>query len=141
MTQDADCIFCRIVDGTIPCVRLYETDRVLSFMDINPFHDGHCLVIPKAHAENLAAIPDEDLAAVAVAARKVAGAVTAELAPEGFNLIQANGPAAGQSVFHFHFHIFPRAPDDEARMNWGHRAGDMERIQDLGRRIAARLEA
>lgn len=139
MTTDPDCIFCKIVAGEIPCIRLYETDRVLSFMDINPYHDGHCLVIPKAHAANLAAIDDEDLAAVAIATRKVAGAMEAVLAPDGFNLVQANGPAAGQSVFHFHFHIFPRAMDDEAKLNWGHKPGDMDRIQALGRQIADRL--
>lgn len=134
-----DCIFCKIVAGEIPCFKLYEDDRVLSFMDISPFNDGHCLVITKAHAENLFAAEDADLAACIAAAKRVAGAVDQTLSPGGINLVQANGPGAGQSVFHFHIHVFPRAADDEALMNWGLEAGDMARIGELAERIRGAL--
>ena len=134
-----DCIFCKIVAGEIPCFKLYEDDRVLSFMDISPFNDGHCLVITKAHAENLFAAEDADLAACIAAAKRVAGAVDQTLSPGGINLVQANGPDAGQSVFHFHIHVFPRAADDGALMNWGLEAGDMARIGELAERIRGAL--
>ena len=128
MTAQADCIFCKIIAGDIPAFKLYEDETTLSFMDINPFNDGHCLVIPKDHHENLFAMPDAALQAVSVVARNVAAAVDKALKPDGLNLVQANGPAAGQSVFHFHMHIFPRFTDDGASMNWGLKPGDMDHI-------------
>ena len=138
-THRDDCIFCKIVAGEIPCFKLWEDDRALSFMDINPYNDGHCLVITKAHTENLFATEDADLAACIAAAKRVAGAVDAALSPDGINLVQANGPAAGQSVFHFHIHIFPRAADDRAMMNWAFQEGDMARVGDLAERIREAL--
>ena len=139
MTADPDCIFCRIVAGEIPSFKLLEDDRVLSFMDINPANEGHCLVIPKAHAPDLFAADDESLAAVAIACRRVAGAVRRTLDPPGISLAQANGPAAGQSVFHLHFHVIPRREDDELLFNWEMRPGDMDAIGRLAERIRARL--
>ena len=137
--HESDCIFCKIVAGEIPCFKIHEDDRVLCFMDINPFNDGHCLVITKAHAENLYAADDADLAACIAAAKRVARAVEECLAPDGINLVQANGPGAGQSVFHFHIHVFPRAEDDGAMLNWGIKAGDMGRIAAHAETIRAAL--
>lgn len=139
MTTDPDCIFCKIIAGEIPCLRLLETDQVLAFMDINPFHDGHCLVIPKAHHENLFAATDDDLAACIKAVRKVATAVEKALAPAGMNIVQANGAAAGQSVFHYHMHIFPRAPDDNAKFNWGYNPGNMDHLKEIQAMILAAM--
>ena len=101
MRSDSECIFCKIIAGEIPCFKLYEDDAVLSFMDINPFNDGHCLVITKDHAEDFHEANPDSLKAAIVAAQKIAGAVRASLQPEGINIVQANGPAAGQSVFHY----------------------------------------
>jgi len=140
MSQAADCIFCKIVGGEIPSFKLYENDATVAFMDINPFNPGHCLVIPKAHADSIFSIPAADLAATIETARLVARAVEAALSPDGINLIQANGPAAGQSVFHFHFHVFPRGKGDGATMNWGLTPGDMSEIEAQARLIAARIE-
>jgi histidine triad (HIT) family protein len=109
-------------------------------MDINPAHEGHALVIPKRHARDLHAIADEDAAAVIATARRVAGAVDAILKPQGLNLVQCNGEAAGQSVLHFHMHVLPRAVGDELKMNWGLKPGDMQAIGALAERIRARLE-
>ena len=95
MNADPDCIFCRIVAGEIPSFKLLEDDRILSFMDINPANEGHCLVIPKAHAPNLYEADDESLAAVATACRRVADAVRRTLDPPGISVAQANGPAPG----------------------------------------------
>lgn len=139
MRSDPDCIFCKILAGEIPCMKLYEDDRVLSFMDINPYNDGHCLVITKDHAANLYEAHDADLGAVAAAAKKVAAAVNAALRPDGINIVQANGPGAGQSVFHYHAHVFPRREGDGAMMNWGHRPGDMDRVRKVAEQIRAEL--
>src|SRR5439155_26533088 len=112
MASDPTCIFCKIVAGEIPCFKLFEDAETLAFMDINPVHDGHSLVIPKAHYPTLFAIAPEAIAAVAQTAARVARAVDAALNPDGLNLIQANGEGAGQSVAHFHFHVFPRRLGD-----------------------------
>lgn len=137
MTADTDCIFCRIVEGDLPCFRVYEDDDVIGLMDINPVNEGHALVIPKAHHPDLGAIPPALAGKVAAAAVRVGRAVTEVVRPDGMNLMQANGPAAGQSVFHFHIHVFPRVEGDNARFNWEYRPGDMERIGGLAERIAA----
>ncbi len=138
--SDPDCIFCKIVAGEVPSFKLYEDDTTLAFMDINPFNDGHCLIVCKAHCPDLYAMSDEAMAAVAVTVKKVARAVNKALAPDGLNLVQANGPAAGQTVFHFHMHVFPRKTDDGARMNWGLKPGDMDAIGALATKIRAEIE-
>src|SRR3979411_3192697 len=102
VASDPNCIFCKIVAGEIPCFKLFEDAETLAFMDINPVHDGHALVIPKAHAPHVFEIVPEDFAATARTAAKVAKAVNAAVQPDGINLMQADGEGAGQSVFHFH---------------------------------------
>ncbi len=136
---DTDCIFCKIIAGEIPSFKIYEDERTYAMMDINPFNDGHCLVITKAHCENLVDADPADLAAVLPAAQKVVRAVEAALEPEGINLVQANGPAAGQTVYHYHTHIFPRRLNDGALMNWGHNPGDMGRIEEVYNLIMAEM--
>ena len=105
MQTDTDCVFCKIIAGQIPCVKLLEEDETLAFMDINPAHDGHCLVITKSHYPTVFEITEEAFVAVARAVRKVARAVDLALSPEGLNLVQANGEGAKQSVKHFHIHV------------------------------------
>ncbi len=136
---ETDCIFCKIIAGEIPSFKLHEDERTYAMMDINPFLDGHCLVLTKSHCVNLLDADPGDLAAVLPAAQKVARAVEAALEPEGINLIQANGPAAGQTVYHYHTHIFPRRLNDGALMNWGHTPGDMGRIEEVYNRIMAAM--
>ena len=139
MNTDPDCIFCRIVAGEIPSFKLLEDDQVLSFMDVNPANEGHCLVIPKAHTPNLFESDDGSIAAVATACRRVADAVRRTLDPPGINLMQANGPAAGQSVFHLHFHVIPRRAGDGLLFNWEPQPGDLDAIGRLAERIRANL--
>ncbi len=142
MTEtDPNCIFCKIVAGEIPSFKLYEDARTFAFMDINPFNPGHCLAIPKAHFADLFTIPPEVIAATARTAASLARAVDRVLRPDGLNLIQANREAAGQTVFHFHFHVFPRRSGDEARLEWGHKPGDMDEIRRLAERITAEIGA
>ena len=135
MPTDPDCIFCKIVAGQIPCFKLFEDADTLAFMDINPVHDGHSLVIPKAHYRDVFEIAPEAVAAAARTAAQVAKAVAAVVKPDGLNLIQANGPGAGQSVGHFHFHIFPRRLGDGVAINWDPKPGNMTRIGELAERI------
>jgi len=139
MSDEAECIFCKIVAGEIPCFRIYEDEATLAFMDINPANEGHALVIPKVHAADVHAISEEAIAATVVTARKVAGAVTRVMTPEGLNLLQCNGPAAAQSVMHFHMHVLPRCEGDELLMNWGLAPGEMDAIGALAERIRAEL--
>ncbi len=141
MNTDPDCIFCKIVAGDIPCFKLCEDEATLAFMDINPANEGHALAIPKAHWEDVHRTPDESLAATIATARRVAGALEAELAPDGINLVQANGKGAAQSVMHFHMHILPRRNGDGLKLNWGLKPGDMDAIGALAARVRARLES
>ena len=141
MSADPSCIFCKIIAGDIPCFRLYEDEHTLAFMDINPANEGHALVIPKTHAADLHAVSDDDISRTVIAAKKVAGAIHDTLAPGGLNLLQCNGPAAAQSVMHFHMHVLPRVEGDELKLNWGLRPGDMDAIGALAERIRAKLEA
>ena len=135
MASDPNCIFCKIVKGEIPSFRLYEDAETLAFMDINPVHDGHCLVIPKAHSTNVFEIDPEDFAAAARTAAKLARAVKAAIPCDGFNLMQANGKGAGQSVGHLHLHILPRRSGDGLLFNWEPKPGERDRIAAVAERI------
>ncbi|MCW5772069.1 MAG: HIT family protein [Rhodospirillaceae bacterium] len=139
MRTDPDCIFCKIVAGTIPCFKLVDDAHTLAFMDINPGNPGHALAIAKEHWENLSAMPPALLGPVLATAQRVAKAIEAALAPDGINLLQANGPGAAQSVFHFHIHILPRRNGDGLKMNWGHAPGDMAAIKANYEKIRAAL--
>ncbi len=135
-----ECVFCRIRDGQIPSYKIYEDDRTLAFMDINPLNSGHCLVVTKTHAATLFDTPVEDLAAAIVAVKKVAQAIREALQPDGMNLLQANGAAAFQSVPHFHIHVIPRWNNDGRGFDWKLVPGNREQIMRAGERIQAHLK-
>ncbi len=134
-----DCIFCKIAAGEIPCFKVFEDDETLAFMDINPANEGHALVIPKEHSANLFEVGSQALNATAQTAQRIAVAVQAILDPPGLNLLQCNGPAAAQSVQHFHMHVLPRQTDDRLSLNWGLKPGDMEAVGEVAERIRAHL--
>jgi histidine triad (HIT) family protein len=134
-----DCVFCKIRDGQIPSLKIFEDDRTLAFMDINPVTHGHCLVIPKAHAATLFDAEVEDLQAVIAAAQQVARAIREALAPDGLNMLQANGAAAFQSVPHFHVHLIPRWANDGKGFDWKLVPGHRDQIMKAGERIRALL--
>jgi len=135
-----DCIFCKIVSGDIPSVKVYEDDRVFAFMDINPMNDGHLLIIPKAHAATIHEIAETDFLAVMSATRKLAAAVQEALNPHGINLLQLNGKAANQVVPHLHVHIVPRWSGDKLTVSrWDIVPGDMEKIKSVGKQIQKAL--
>ena len=107
-----DCIFCKIVAGELPATKIHEDERTIAFMDIAPWTRGHALVIPKAHSTDLGEISADDLAAVALTAQAIAERQKDKLGAEGVNLLNCYGAAAWQTVFHTHFHVIPRYPDD-----------------------------
>ena len=140
--QVMDCIFCKIVKGEIPSMKVYEDDRVLGFMDINPVNDGHLLVIPKAHAATIREIPEADFVAVMSAVHKLAHAVQKALNPEGITLMQLNGAASNQVVPHLHVHIVPRWSGDGLTISrWKLVQGDMDKIKDIAERIRDKVES
>jgi histidine triad (HIT) family protein len=110
-----ECIFCRIIRREIPAEVLYEDDHVLAFLDINPIHFGHALVVPKSHCADFLSLPAGCYSSVLTAAHRVTQALVSALHLEGYNLFSNNGRVAGQSVFHFHLHVTPRYPDDNIR--------------------------
>ena len=115
---DDDCIFCKIIRGEIPCFKVLEDADVLALMDVNPIAPGHVLVIPKHHAKDILETPLDCVGKAFAGAGRAARAVQKTLAPDGINILQANGPGAKQSVFHLHVHVIPRGMDDGLSMNW-----------------------
>jgi histidine triad (HIT) family protein len=135
------CVFCKIVGGELPCFRIYEDNRVLAFADINPIAEGHTLVIPKSHAENLCEIPPEDLAAIHIASKRIAEAMRKALNPSGIAALQLNGKGANQVVMHYHLHLVPRASGGPPLpiTNWELRPGRTEDLKATALSIAAAL--
>ena len=136
---DGNCIFCKIVAGQIPCFKLLEDANTIAFMDINPVNPGHALAVAKGHWPTVDVIPPEVLAEVAQTAQKVAKAAFKVLTPHGVNLLQANGPGAGQSVPHLHIHIMPRVKGDDVNLNWEPKPGDMAAIKAVYEKLKAAL--
>ena len=135
----SDCVFCKIRDGQIPSIKLYEDARTLCIMDINPLNAGHCLVLTRAHAPTLFDADPADLAAAITTAQRVARAQQTALRPDGLNMLQANGAAAFQSVPHFHLHLIPRWTNDGKGFDWTLVPGDRDQIQKAGEKIRAAL--
>ncbi len=129
----SDCIFCKLANGEIPTRTVYEDEKFRVIMDAAPATKGHSLILPKEHYANIFEMP-EDLAADAMRlAKKMAAHMTEKLGCDGFNLVQNNGEAAGQTVFHFHLHLIPRyaATNNPSDVNWSHielSDGEMDEI-------------
>jgi histidine triad (HIT) family protein len=136
MTRSNDCIFCSIVAGDAPAHRVYEDERVLIFMDLFPAHAGHTLIIPKRHGENLFEVAPEDLDAVIRQSKALAEALRTVLEPDGIAVIQLNGAAAGQTVFHYHMHLIPRMEGEPFGVH-GKKRGDDDALTDHAARLAA----
>src|ERR1700722_5291947 len=125
---DQDCIFCKILAGDLRALIVDEDERTIAFMDIAPPTRGHALVIPRAHSTDLLSIEPADLAAVALAAQRLATRAKVRLGADGVNLLNACGRAAWQTVFHFHVHVIPRYKDDPLRLPWIPSPGDVDEI-------------
>ena len=135
----SECVFCKIREGQTPAMKIFEDLRTLCIMDINPLNPGHCLVLTKAHAATIFEAEPADLQAAIVTARRVALALKQTLAPEGLNVLQANGPAAFQSVAHFHLHLIPRWTRDGRGFDWRLEPGDRTEIAKTGEKLRAAL--
>lgn len=114
----SDCIFCKIINKEIPSTKIYEDDKILSFMDINPNNKGHCLVITKKHYETLNYIPSKELKELILIVQKVSKAVVDATSCHGFNIVMNNKKASGQLVPHVHFHVIPRFDNDNVMGKW-----------------------
>ncbi|HAP19970.1 MAG TPA: HIT family protein [Lachnospiraceae bacterium] len=123
--RDENCIFCKILDGKIPSTTVYEDDSFKAILDAGPAARGHVIILPKNHAANLFELPDEDASKIMVVAKKIAIAIKETYHCDGVNVLQNNGEAAGQSVFHLHVHVIPRFKGDTDTINIGWRPGDM----------------
>ena len=137
MPADADCLFCKIVSGDLPATIVDQDDRTISFMDINPATKGHALVIPRDHVGDLLAIGEEDLAACMAAAQRLAKKAKERLGADGINLLNSCGPAAWQTVFHFHVHVVPRYDDDPLELPWTPKPGEDDEIKAAAAGLSA----
>jgi histidine triad (HIT) family protein len=131
----ADCIFCGIVAGEAPAQIVDSDEHTLSFMDISPATPGHALVIPRKHSRDLHEIDPDDLRHTAAAAQRLTNRIGEILEPDGFNLLNACGAAAWQTVYHFHLHVIPRYEDDPLKLPWIPRGSDPEVIAAIAVRI------
>lgn len=115
----SECIFCKIIDGSIPSAKIYEDEHVYAFMDIMPLTKGHTLIIPKNHKENVYDLSEEEASNLFKVVPKIASVLKESFGPVGMNLLNNNGAPAGQSVFHFHLHFIPRYDQtDGFRPTW-----------------------
>ena len=135
----ADCIFCMIAEGKIPSSKIYESDTVYAFLDLNPVHKGHTLVIPKKHAKDLLRLPPELGCDLVLAMQKVGRAVMEATGADGFNVIQNNGRAAGQEVEHVHWHIIPRFDGDGLKFWAQTKYESMEAMNAMAEQIRAKI--
>jgi len=116
--RDQNCIFCKIAAGDIPSATLYEDEDFKVILDIEPASKGHALILPKEHYANLYELDDELAAKALVLAKKMITKLTDIVGCDGYNVLQNNGAAAGQTVFHFHMHLIPRYKDDNVKIGW-----------------------
>lgn len=130
-----DCIFCKIINGKIPAAKVYEDDKVVSFLDIMPANKGHCLVVPKNHSQTLVDMDDADLVATINAAKKVAKALSLSFGNASFNIVMNNGKEAGQVVNHAHIHLIPRFQKDRLRIKWSHLKYEGEEMKEYAEKI------
>jgi histidine triad (HIT) family protein len=130
-----DCLFCGIVEGSIPSETIDSDERTIAFMDIAPATPGHALVVPRRHSADLLEIEPDDLNAATLAAQHLARRMKEVLGADGINLINACGTAAWQTVFHFHIHVVPRYEDDPLKLPWIPEEGDKVEIAEVAEKL------
>lgn len=134
------CEFCSILKGEAPAEILCRNDQAIAILDIRPIHYGHVLVIPADHAEHFLEIPPESAAGLFEVMRTVTGALVRAFNPPGYNIFSNNGRAAGQSVFHFHFHVTPRYHDDNIRFVLKLKQYDKDGMAEYGEKIRREIQ-
>ena len=130
-----DCVFCKIISGSAPAELVYENEDAISILDIRPIHYGHALVIPKKHCRTFLEVPPAMHRGIMEATSAVTRALVSTLEVQGFNIFCNNGEVAGQSVFHFHWHITPRYPNDNIRFELKLKQYPDGQLQEYGKRI------
>ncbi len=133
-----DCLFCKIASNDISSIKVYEDDIVFAMMDIFPESKGHLLIIPKTHGENLFEVDDSVLAHLIGVSKKIAKASKTALNADGIKIVQFNGKAAGQTVFHYHIHVVPAYEGTPFKRHAGQQA-DMDELQAIAEKIKAEL--
>jgi histidine triad (HIT) family protein len=136
---DRDNVFAKILRGEMPAIKVFEDDQAVAMMDLFPQSPGHVLVLPKASARNLLDVDGQVLCSLALHVQTVARAVKEALQPDGITVMQFNGAAGGQSVFHLHFHIVPRWEGQAMKGHGQAGMADKEELAELARKIAAKL--
>jgi histidine triad (HIT) family protein len=131
----SDCLFCGIVDGSVPSQTIDSDEHTVAFMDIAPATPGHALVVPRKHSADLLEIELEDLSATVNAAQRLARRMKDVLEADGIDLINACGAAAWQTVFHFHIHVVPRYEDDPLKLPWVPEEGDQDEIAKIADKL------
>jgi len=134
-----DCVFCKIVAGDLPCLKIYEDERVMAFLDVTPVSLGHSLIVPKVHAENLLETPEGDLEAIIRAVKKIGRAAKEATGADGFNLGVNTGEAAGQVVMHTHFHVMLRTEGDGLQ-HWPKIQPSAEEMEETAEKIRNLLD-
>lgn len=134
-----DCIFCDIINKNANAEILFENEKVISFLDIRPVNYGHTLVITKNHFENFLSVPDDELFELIKITKVMSNAIIKSLNPEGFNIVANNGKAAGQSIFHFHFHIIPRFRNDNFSFKPNLKSYDNGSMKEFAEKIRTAL--
>ena len=136
---DKNCIFCKIANGEIPSTTLYEDEEFRVILDLGPASKGHALILPKNHFEDVCALDEKTAAKVLPLAARVGSAMKKGLGCAGFNLVQNNGEAAGQTVFHFHMHVIPRYEGGPDMVSWTPGSPSQEELFQICTKIKACL--
>jgi histidine triad (HIT) family protein len=129
--KEKDCIFCKIANGEIPAATIYEDEEFRVILDLGPASRGHSLILPKNHFRNIYELDEATTAKAFTLAKKMVEKMTKALGCDGFNLVQNNNEAAGQTVFHFHIHLIPRYQDDEVGIKWKTGKISQEELEEL----------
>jgi histidine triad (HIT) family protein len=137
----AECVFCKIVAGEIPCTKVFEDGLCLAFLDIGPISPGHTLLVPKAHYETIHHMPADEAAHLARHIPALAAAVQKAVRAEGINVLQNNGACSGQEVFHVHVHLIPRWPEDGLGFRWPAKQADPEVLKQQAEAITKHLKS
>ena len=135
--KDDNCIFCKLANGDIPANTVYEDDYLRAIMDASPANKGHIIILPKSHADNIYELEDGYVEKSFVLAKKIAIALKKLLNCDGINILQNNGEAAGQTVFHFHVHIIPRYKQDNCKINWKQGADEDGEASEIAKKISS----
>ena len=137
--KDENCIFCKLANGDIPTATVYEDEYLRAIMDAAPANKGHIIILPKSHAANIYEIEDEYVSRAFVLAKKLAVALKKLTGYDGVNILQNNGGAAGQTVFHFHVHVIPRFKDDDCTIVWKPTSYEDGEASEVAKKIAELL--